>query len=312
MRRNLTRDRKNTILVLTTFLIGFITQSVSYGDIGHGNRMIYWTDAETDRIQRSNLDGTNVKTLVTGLNKPLCIALDVDARKMYWGIHSKNEIGQILRSNLDGSKIETLVAGIGQPDSIALDVIEGKMYWSEWGWGKNKDKILRANIDGSNMEILITGLSSPSDIALDVQNRKIYWTSVFSYKIQRANFDGSHKEDIIKVGSFSNIVLDARNKKIYWSSQNLFGDSIDKIQRANLDGSSIEDVITGLDGPDNIVLDIVGEKIYWTVMTDAKRSQIQRADLKGSNPVNVLVTGLGNPSGLAIFISSHSNLHNIK
>ena len=48
---------------------------------------IYWTDYGTDRIQRANLDGSNVQTLVSrGLENPSGIAVDVAGGKMYWQI----------------------------------------------------------------------------------------------------------------------------------------------------------------------------------------------------------------------------------
>ena len=41
---------------------------------------MYWIDANTDKIQRSNLDGSSVEDLVTtGLSYPDSIALDVAA-----------------------------------------------------------------------------------------------------------------------------------------------------------------------------------------------------------------------------------------
>ena len=45
---------------------------------------MYWTDVNTDKIQRANLDGTGVEDLVTGLSSPVGIALDLPGGKMYW------------------------------------------------------------------------------------------------------------------------------------------------------------------------------------------------------------------------------------
>ena len=46
---------------------------------------VYWTDPGTARIQRANLDGSNIETLVpAGLELPEGIALDVTGDKMYW------------------------------------------------------------------------------------------------------------------------------------------------------------------------------------------------------------------------------------
>ena len=45
---------------------------------------LYWTDYLTGKIQRANLDGTEIEDLVAGLDAPEGIALDVSSGKMYW------------------------------------------------------------------------------------------------------------------------------------------------------------------------------------------------------------------------------------
>ncbi|RKU07854.1 hypothetical protein C6501_17215, partial [Candidatus Poribacteria bacterium] len=160
-----------------------------------GGKM-YWTDSGTDKIQRANLDGSNVEDLVTqGLDIPGDIALDVAGGKMYW---TDLVTDKIQRANLDGSNVEDLVTqGLDIPNSIALDVAGGKMYWTDLV----TDKIQRANLDGSNVEDLVTqGLDYPSGIALDVVGGKMYWTDWGTDKIQRANLDGSNVEDLITQG----------------------------------------------------------------------------------------------------------------
>ncbi len=37
---------------------------------------MYWTDNTTDRIQSANLDGSNIRNLVTGLIGPTSITLE--------------------------------------------------------------------------------------------------------------------------------------------------------------------------------------------------------------------------------------------
>ena len=47
-----------------------------------GGKM-YWTDEETGKIQRANLDGSGVEDLVaSGLSNPFGIALDVAGGRM--------------------------------------------------------------------------------------------------------------------------------------------------------------------------------------------------------------------------------------
>ena len=157
-----------------------------------GATKMYWTVLGTGKVQRANLDGANVQDLVTGLEHPVGIALDVAGGKMYW---TDWEAGKVQRANLDGANVQDLVTGLGWPYSIALDVAGGKMYWTVLG----TDKVQRANLDGSNVQDL-TGLGTPMGIALDVAGGKMYWTDGGGDKIQRANLDGSNVQDLTGIG----------------------------------------------------------------------------------------------------------------
>ncbi|GAG02470.1 unnamed protein product, partial [marine sediment metagenome] len=71
-------------------------------DLEYGK--MYWTDQSTDKVQRANLDGTDVEDLVvTGLGRPYGIALDLANSKMYWVDWGTDKIQ---RANLDGTDIE--------------------------------------------------------------------------------------------------------------------------------------------------------------------------------------------------------------
>ena len=252
---------------------------------------MYWADAETNKIQRANLDGTNVQDIFTGFGQPIGITLDISRGKIYWTDRDGAGGHGIQRMNLDGTNVETLV--VGHPpvtDQIALDISGGKIYWVNL-----VNKIQRANLDGTNIETLVTtGLISPKGIALDVANRKMYWADWEAGKIQRANLDGTNVEDVITGLDYPNhIALDLSSGKLYWPTW-----FSGKIQRANLDGSNLEDLVDGLGNPPGIALDISGGKMYWT---DTGSDKIQRANLDGTN-VETLVTDLRFPVGIALSI----------
>ncbi len=273
-----------------------IDVTINLTDVGEPQAMpeLYWADAGRDKIQRADLDGSNVEDLLTsadGVVGPVGLALDVAGGKMYW---TEWEEDKIRRANLDGSNSEDLIASGRAPVWLALDVPGGKIYWTDWG----TDRIQRANLDGSNVENLVTrGLNSPGGLALDVANGKMYWTDSFWHKIQRANLDGSNIEDLITsgLGGPSGLALDVAAGKMYWTELNR-----NRIQRADLNGTNIEDLVTrGLDKPYELMLDLPDGKMYWT---NRRFSKIQRADLDGSN-VEDLVTsadGLSSPTALAL------------
>ena len=256
---------------------------------------IYWLDEASDKIQRTNLDGSNIEDLVIGLDVPETIVLDAVGGKMYWTDYGT---AKIQRANLDGSNIEDLVTsadGLVEVEGIALDVARGKIYWIEF----RADKIQRANLDGSNIEDLVTtGFAASWGIALDLVGDQMYWTDPETDKVQRANLDGSNIEDLVAVGLDTpiGIDLDIAGGKMYWVDR-----GTNKIQRANLDGSNIEDLVTdadGLDDPEDVALDMAGGKMYWV---DHGTDKIQRANLDGSNIEDlVTIEGDSRLSGIAL------------
>jgi low density lipoprotein receptor-related protein 5/6 len=79
---------------------------------------MYWTDTLTNKIQRANLDGSNVTDLITGLNNPRGIALNLSVGLIYW---TNLGNGTIQSANLaDGSNIQTLVSGLSIPSGVAI------------------------------------------------------------------------------------------------------------------------------------------------------------------------------------------------
>ena len=256
---------------------------------------IYWTDADAGKIQRADLDGSNVEDLVTtGLNHPIGLALDAVNGKMYWAGYRTRKIR---RADLDGSNVEDLVdLGLDQPVGMTLDVAGGKMYWTNW----NGQKIQRANLDGSNVEDLVTsGLFATHGLALDLSRGKMYWTEVGGDRIRRANLDGSNVEDLIARGLRDprEIVLDIGGGKMYWAEQ-----GSRRIRRANLDGSNIEDLVTGLSRPEGLDLDVALGLMYWT---DVGTDKIQRANLDGSQVKDLVTTGLEFPRDLVLLDSTN-------
>ena len=275
--------------------------------VGGGTPKMYWTDSNTKKIRRANLDGSNAQDLITtGLSSPVAIALDVGRGKMYW---TDSNTQKIQRANLDGSNVEDLIpTGLRGIRGLALDVASGKMYWTE----TVPNKIRRANLDGSQAEelidlMLLGGVNWGTwDIALDVGRGKMYWTDYVTNKIRRANLDGSNVDDLIELGLNRpfGIALDVTNEKMYWTNN-----SGRLIQRANLDGSNVEDLITtGLYEPRGIALDVGRGKMYWTHYYYNRRysryeGKIQRANLDGSNVEDLITIGNSSPWGIALDVS---------
>ena len=292
-----------------------LESSVSESSVGQDATLshIYWTDRNTHKIQRANLDGSNVETLVTlgedVFAGPYGLALDVDGGKIYWIDDKRNSrIERIRRANLDGSNIETIIFSRIRPSSLALDVDGGKIYWTD------QNNIRRANLDGSNIETLITEWSwSPRspELALDADRGKIYW---IAYDIRRANLDGSNIETLITedeldydphdsiATGLTGLALDVDESKMYWT------DSVGRLRWANLDGSNIETLLYGLSNPFNPILDRDRGKIYW-VNNTWSAIHIWRVNLDGSN-FETFITGLDATSRSVFALGPYHELAN--
>jgi len=262
-----------------------------------GPSKIYWADFKTGKIQRADVDGTDVEDLILGgVSGPNDIALDLAAGKMYF---TNQNPKKVQRANVDGTAVEDLIEGATiDPFGIALDLSNDKLYFT----GGTTGTIQRANLDGSDVEDVSPAGSSPFGIELDSAAGKMYFTDFVANKIQRANLDGSDVEDIIVAGlnvPFG-IALDLTAGKIYFT-----GGTTGTIQRANLDGSGVEELVTGLVNATGIELDLVEGKMYFTDVgggIPAEPGKIQRANLDGSDVEDLVTTGLDDPFGIALHI----------
>ena len=150
---------------------------------------------------------------------------------------------------------------------------------------------------GTEVETLVPSVQNATSLAVDVAGGKLYWTEKTGKRtgrIRRANLDGTNVKLVKKLTSVPyGIALDPVNGKLYLT--NAYG----KVQRLNLDGSNFQpDLITDLDTPRNLVLDVTGNKVYWTETTEVS-GRIRRANLNGSGVQNV-ATGLVSPLSLAV------------
>lgn len=276
---------------------------------------IYWTDRDADRIQRANVDGSNVEDLIASkVAAPQAIALDVAAGKMYW---ADSGTRKLQRAGLDGANIEDLLThGLVTPSGIALDLDSRKIYWTD----TVNETIQRANMEipvgetaenRTDVETLLVGsvlMQVREGIAIDPIGGKVYWASSFGSNnaLNRANLDGSDIEELVTAGfsTVHGIALDVAAGKIYWTAGSF---ASAKLLRANMDipanetpdnRSDVETILTKeLRRPRGLFVDSSAGRMYWTDPTALK---VQSADLNGANIEDVVAEGLAAPEGVAL------------
>jgi sugar lactone lactonase YvrE len=249
----------------------------------HKQNYLYWIDPRQKTIQRvqvaENEVGEVVEGLVeTNLRDPQDLALDLDARKMYWSDHSvgsQGDVGVIFRANLDGTQVETVAQVSGFPTDLALDPERQVIYWLD-PW---RGVIGRTSYAGGESDTVLAGLDQPADIALDAENQHLYWTEQGDGAIRRANADGLQEKTLIVRQQHekpAELALDAANNMLYWSDVGegplvhrekgpTAPERFHRIRRASLDGGDIEDLVTrNIHDPGALALDLEGNRVFWS------------------------------------------------
>jgi hypothetical protein len=180
-------------------------------------------------MQAVSLDGTRVRTLITGLDeRPDGIVVDQVRGHVYWtnmgapdpGSGARAEVayarnGSLERADLDGTIRVTIVArgAFTTGKQLAADFDAGVLYWCD----REGMQVLCCNLDGSGLRPLVVPAvgdeaaqviaNHPVGIAVDLDRRLLYWTQKGAPKagegrILRAPLDlppgtsAQHRDDI--------------------------------------------------------------------------------------------------------------------
>jgi DNA-binding beta-propeller fold protein YncE len=180
------------------------------------NGKLYWSDREGMRVMRSNLDGSQVDTLVESGHGDIdrrdqtrwCVGITIDPARgqIYWTQKGPDnaERGRIFRAGIEippgekaahRSDIELLFDGLPEPIDLELDLDRRVLYWTDRGDPPRGNTVNRTPIDEprrSAPEIVLTHLMEGIGLALDARRDRMFVTD-FGGSIYSARLDGSEK-----------------------------------------------------------------------------------------------------------------------
>ncbi|XP_025082085.1 low-density lipoprotein receptor-related protein 4-like [Pomacea canaliculata] len=168
-------------------------------------------------IRRIDIDtGSNVTIRPDGLQIPYGIDYDPVDGRFYWS----NPLDKTIRSaNLDGSDAR-LVRDIGHGDlwGLSVDSVSRLLFYADNG----NDVIGMISLDNNSHHIVVdSDIGQPIDIELDKHNGVMYWSDYSRSKIERCNYDGSHRQTLIFASSRlkrpNGLALDTEGRRLYWA-----------------------------------------------------------------------------------------------
>ncbi len=191
-----------------------VFNNVSRGNIGGmtidaANRLLYWSESDSARVRRMNIETGNVVTVIDstdGLEFPWDLAVAGDSLF----ILDKG----LKKVALDGSGLRTLDDEYTRAMSLSLDAVNNKVYWTTRDDG---GLLLRADLDGSNRET-VAASQNPQGITVDGSAGVIYWISLsFNRTLLKSDLDG---ENVVTLYETQNDLADTHldgDGNLYWS-----------------------------------------------------------------------------------------------
>ena len=187
------------------------------------NSKLYWSDREGMRVMRSNLDGSQIETLVDSSEgdarpgadaKKWCVGITIDPKRgqIYWTQKGPDNAGtgKICRANIeipkgenaaDRSDIEVFFDGLPEPIDLELDLENRVLYWTDRGDPPTGNTVNRAYVDGkpdpgNGREIVVDHLMEGIGIALDIAGDRMFVTDLAGSGYS-ARLDGTEKKNFL-------------------------------------------------------------------------------------------------------------------
>jgi DNA-binding beta-propeller fold protein YncE len=183
------------------------------------NRKLYWCDREGMRVMRSNLDGSQVETLVEAGRGDAdrrdqtrwCVGVTLDPvrKQIYWTQKGPDngDVGRIFRAGIEipkgetaasRSDIEVFFDHLPEPIDLELDLKNRVLYWTDRGDPPRGNSVSRASIDTKPEapQIVLKPLMEGIGIALDVAGDRMF-VSDFAGSLYSAKLDGSGERNFL-------------------------------------------------------------------------------------------------------------------
>src|SRR5919198_5389887 len=189
------------------------------------NGKLYWCDREGMRVMRSNIDGSNIETLIeTGHTDSdrddatkwcVGITVDIERRQMYWTQKGPDKAGKGRifcasteisngQSAANRTDIEVLFDGLPEPIDLDLDLNRRMLYWTDRGYPPRGNTVncVPMDIEDPNKrqvpEILLTHLMEGIGIALNLKGERMFLTDLAG-SVYSANLNGEDKKTLLEL-----------------------------------------------------------------------------------------------------------------
>uniref|UniRef100_A0A8C2ERD6 Low density lipoprotein receptor-related protein 1Aa n=1 Tax=Cyprinus carpio TaxID=7962 RepID=A0A8C2ERD6_CYPCA len=190
------------------------------GGGGKGANRIFYSDIHFGNIQQINDDGSDRKTVVENVGSVEGLAYHRAWDTLYWTSYTtstitRHSVDQSRWGAFDRDTVVTM-SGDDHPRAFVLDECQNLMFWTNWN--EQSPSIMRAQLSGANVLVIIgSDVRTPNGLAIDHRAEKLYFSDATLDKIERCEYDGSHRYVVLKNEPVHPFGLAVYGDHIFWT-----------------------------------------------------------------------------------------------
>ncbi|KAJ8403984.1 hypothetical protein AAFF_G00343340 [Aldrovandia affinis] len=190
------------------------------GGGGRGANRVFFSDIHFGNIQQINDDGSDRKTLVENVGSVEGLAYHRAWDTLYWTSYTtstitRHSVDQSRHGAYDRDTVVTM-SGDDHPRAFVLDECQNLMFWTNWN--EQSPSIMRASLSGGNVVVIIGhNIRTPNGLAIDHRAEKLYFSDATLDKIERCEYDGSHRYVVLKNEPVHPFGLAVYGDYIFWT-----------------------------------------------------------------------------------------------
>uniref|UniRef100_A0A673G2G3 Low-density lipoprotein receptor-related protein 1-like n=1 Tax=Sinocyclocheilus rhinocerous TaxID=307959 RepID=A0A673G2G3_9TELE len=190
------------------------------GGGGKGANRIFYSDIHFGNIQQMNDDGSDRKTVVENVGSVEGLAYHRAWDTLFWTSYTtstitRHSVDQSHWGAFDRDSVVTM-SGDDHPRAFVLDECQNLMFWTNWN--EQSPSIMRAQLSGANVLVIIgSDVRTPNGLAIDHRAEKLYFSDATLDKIERCEYDGSHRYVVLKNEPVHPFGLAVYGDHIFWT-----------------------------------------------------------------------------------------------
>jgi sugar lactone lactonase YvrE len=263
-----------------------------------GPEKLYWSDNNLRVVKRSNLDGSQVETILSTGEDISYLTASRSLGKLFYAVGSPTP--QLWSADFDGQNRQLLATfnGANYVRGLDFDDVSQRLFWtSSHGSIAGNGKVRSANANGSGVQdVLALSELYPYGMAIDSDVGKMFWAnSVSEDVVVQANLDGTSQQTVVGPASFtSQLAVDSVANKVYWTDN-----ESQSVRWSNYDGTQMAPIgsISMFSFDSGIAVDHASGYLFWG---DTFTDVIYRANLDGSNPTAIVTSGVSYPISMLV------------